>query len=115
MSILDEKIKQGFDKEIRQAIAFHLKIPELSVKVSNDESSLEHTLIHLFDIDPWQTRIKLRLQEMERHKGAHLHYLGEEAPMNMMIRIEDEALGILYEKIAAKMAKKAEKEASKSD
>jgi hypothetical protein len=68
--IIDQKIKQGYDKQIIAAMSVYFKVPEAQISVQNDEASPKHTLLFLKNVDASKPKIKMRLSELELHQGG---------------------------------------------
>ncbi|MCI5050562.1 MAG: hypothetical protein MRY32_09610 [Rickettsiales bacterium] len=111
MSFIDAKINQGFDEKIVEALAFYMKLSEDKIRVENDAAASEYTLLYLDGVDVESPRLKLRLQELERHEGAQIKVTGDASNADVMIRIEDTVIEKITER---KLEKKAAKEAKKS-
>lgn len=75
---IDEKIKQGYDKEIAGALAKYFKVEPKKLKVKNDHTSDQHTLVTLSDVDGTHPKIKMRLTELERHEDVDILNNGQE-------------------------------------
>ncbi len=97
---IDEKIKQGYDKEIAEALAKYFKVETKKVKVKNDHTSDKHTLVTISGVDGTHPKIKMRLTELERHEDVDILNNGQEDG-TVELRILDSVIEELVEKYSA--------------
>lgn len=99
---IDQKIRQGFDKEIAAALAVYFKVDVAKIKVLNDETAVEYTLVTLKDVDVSHPKIKMRLMELARHKSVDILSDGKDDGV-VELRFLDTIIEELTEKLKAKM------------
>ncbi len=102
MTVLDEKINQGYGKVIIEAFAFYFKLPESAVSVANDPTSKDLTRITLSGVDATATHIKLRLQELERHEKVMILYESKGTHATIALRMDDDTVEAITQKQLAK-------------
>ncbi len=107
MTLLDERINQGYGKVIIEAFAFYFKLPESAISVANDYTAKELTRITLTGVDANATHLKLRLQELERHEKVMILYETKGAAATIALRMDDDTVEAITNK---QLAKKAAKE-----
>lgn len=107
MTVLDEKINQGYGKVIIEAFAFYFKLPESAITVANDPTAKELTRITLSGIDATATHLKLRLQELERHEKVIIVHESRGIHATIALRMDDDTVEAITQKQLAKKAARA--------
>lgn len=107
MSIIDEKINNGYDAIIAQAFADYMHVPLEAITVENDMLDAEYTLIRLINVNPQEPRLRLGLHELGRHEHAEIEVTGEGKLRKILIRILDTNIEGITEFMRAKKKKKA--------
>lgn len=100
--IIDQQLAHGLGEELIAALSRYFKIEEEKIRIRNDETSPEHTLITLEQVRRSHPKIKLRLQELERFQRTEIYYQSDEDITDIELRIEDAVIVELSEKIAKK-------------
>lgn len=97
--IIDEQLAHGLGARIIEALAKYFKLEPTQIRVRNDNSSPEHTLIHLHQVKPSHPKIKLRLQELQRHQRTEIMVKSDDAITDIDLRIEDRVIVEITQKI----------------
>ena len=97
--IIDNQLAHGLGDDIADALSRYFKIDPSHIRVRNDETSPEHTLIDLIQVKRSAPKLKLRLQELARYKHTDIYYKADTDICDIELRIEDEIIVTIAEKI----------------
>ncbi len=100
--IIDEQLAHGLGEQLIDALAIYFKIPAEQIKVSNDETSPEHTIVNLTQIKRSAPKVKLRLQELERHLRTEVYFSSDSDITDIELRIEDAVIVDIAQKMMSK-------------
>lgn len=97
--IIDEQMAHGLGEKIIAALAKYFKLEETQIRVANDETSPEHTLVYLSEVNISHPKIKLRLQELGRHQRTEINVVSDDAITDIEMRIEDSIIVEITQKL----------------
>ena len=100
--IIDEQLAHGLGEQLIDALALYFKVPAEQIKVSNDETSPEHTIVNLSQIKRSAPKVKMRLQELERHLRTEVYFRSDDDVTDIELRIEDAVIVDIAEKLLNK-------------
>jgi|GEM_PF-3651748 len=105
MSIIDEKINNGYDKKIVEAVSLYMRVPKEVIEVENDLNDPEYTLVFLKNVDTNAPRMRLGIHELGRHEGARIEVTGEGKQRQVRIQIEDANIEAITEFMLSRQKK----------